>query len=198
MALIACRECKKKVSAEAKTCPQCGAENPAGFSENLLDGNGKLRELTASEFKSLSYKEKSIFIKAGGKHQKTIADKIASLVVLCIIVLFFAVVINKCSSTVPEKPKTPEEIALDKLTDDMFALCQIAVTKVQPRADIQYGQKRGTITPQKNSKGQWETAVGWTAVNAMGVTVNNQTQCIFDKDGKKVVNIETVTLGFEK
>lgn len=29
MALVKCRECKKEVSSEAKTCPHCGIESPA-------------------------------------------------------------------------------------------------------------------------------------------------------------------------
>ena len=29
MALVACRECKKEVANNAKTCPHCGTQNPA-------------------------------------------------------------------------------------------------------------------------------------------------------------------------
>lgn len=36
MALKPCRECKKEVSHEAKTCPHCGVENPAGGASKLV------------------------------------------------------------------------------------------------------------------------------------------------------------------
>ncbi len=29
MALVPCRVCKQEVAADAKTCPQCGTQNPA-------------------------------------------------------------------------------------------------------------------------------------------------------------------------
>ena len=42
MALKSCRECKKKVSTEAATCPNCGVPNPTSFTkkESSLKATG--------------------------------------------------------------------------------------------------------------------------------------------------------------
>ena len=43
-----------------------------------------------------------------------------------------------------------------------------------------------------------ELSLVWTALNAFGVTARNQTVCIFDKNGSKILSVETTNLGFEK
>ena len=62
MALKPCRECKKKVSTEAATCPSCGVPNPTI----------KYSKRTTNK------KEKSIFVKmfTGYDSEKTSLDKI--------------------------------------------------------------------------------------------------------------------------
>jgi tetratricopeptide (TPR) repeat protein len=40
MALTNCKECKQEVSAEAKTCPYCGIDNP-GVSNRVIDNNNR-------------------------------------------------------------------------------------------------------------------------------------------------------------
>lgn len=42
MALKPCRECKKDVSTDAKTCPHCGKQAPHGGSRIVLFGGGFL------------------------------------------------------------------------------------------------------------------------------------------------------------
>lgn len=42
MALKPCRECKKDVSTDAKTCPHCGKQSPHGGARLLLVGGGLL------------------------------------------------------------------------------------------------------------------------------------------------------------
>jgi hypothetical protein len=62
MALKPCRECKKKVSTEAATCPSCGVPNPT----------------TRYSKQTINKKEKSIFVKmfTGYDSEKTSLDKI--------------------------------------------------------------------------------------------------------------------------
>jgi hypothetical protein len=63
MALKPCRECKKKISTEAATCPSCGAPNP-----------------TTKYSKKTNNKKKSIFVKmfTGYDSEKTFLDEIKS------------------------------------------------------------------------------------------------------------------------
>ena len=37
MALKPCRECNKKVSTEASTCPSCGVPNPTAINKKIKD-----------------------------------------------------------------------------------------------------------------------------------------------------------------
>ena len=199
MALVSCKECKKKVSSEAATCPHCGIANPAGLSDALLDQDGKLKKLTSKEFKKLSLKDRAAYRKAGGKYEETLGDKLNVIVALCIAAFIFILMMKACSgggSDDSDVVKTPEQVAEDKVTNEMFGLCQLAVKRIQPKSEIKYGKE--TFVPRKNAKGQWETAIAWTALNAYGVTAENQTVCVFDKKGIKILSVKTTNLGFEK
>jgi hypothetical protein len=106
MALVACRECKKKVSAAAKACPHCGIENPFVISDKFLDADGKLRELSAAECNKLSIAERKAYQIAGGKLKLSLFQKIMSFFLFVIVAFFTVAMVRACN-----RPLSPEEQA---------------------------------------------------------------------------------------
>ena len=201
MALVSCKECETKVSSEAATCPHCGISNPAGSSAALSNQYTKPKELTSKEFKKLSAKDRKAYLKAGGKYEKTFGDKFNTIGGACVVIFVFILAMRsggdrEASTPQVKATKTAEQMALEKIADQVYGVCLLAVKRTQPKANIKYGA--GTLMPVQNEKRQWETAIVWTALNAFGVTARNQTVCIFDKNGSKILSVETTNLGFEK
>jgi hypothetical protein len=82
VALTKCKECKKEVSTQAKTCPHCGVKNPGVSKKDMLIGLGAIALITVIGFTACS-SEDEVAEKPAGPTAEEIATKKAADQALC-------------------------------------------------------------------------------------------------------------------